>query len=128
MPFTKGTGDMGQFVMKQALKRGARPVATNNLPVVGEGWSYSEDQYGVVLGLPRERFSAVEAFLQQAFGAPAQVAIDTTDGGTRLVFCQEIVSPFSLVTTLTRPRSSSSAAGREEMIQRLPEAIERSGK
>jgi hypothetical protein len=44
MRFTKGTGDMGQFVMQQALKRGARPVATNSLPALRGDWSYSEDQ------------------------------------------------------------------------------------
>jgi len=81
MRFTKGTGDMGQFVMQQALKRGARPVATNGLPAIAGEWSYSEDQYGVVLHLPRERFSDVEAFLRQAFGTPAHEPSETTDGG-----------------------------------------------
>jgi len=43
MHFTKGTGDMGQFVMQQALKRGARPVTTNSLPAIAGEWRYSED-------------------------------------------------------------------------------------
>src|SRR5437762_2762384 len=81
MHFTKGKGDMGQFVMQQALKRGARPVSTNSLPALGGEWRYSEDQYGVVLQLPRERFSEVQAFLRQAFGAPEQEPMATTAGG-----------------------------------------------
>ena len=130
MHFTKGTGDMGQFVMQQALKRGARPVATNGLPVVGGDWSYSEDQYGVVLHLPREQFSEVEAFLQQAFGAPAQEATDTTDGGKLGWYSPKTIgvalqfgydSNLTQVTVL-RPQPAS------EIIKRIPEAIERSGK
>src|SRR5437016_2857774 len=66
MRFTKGTGDMGQFVMQQALKRDARPVATNGLPAIAGDWSYSEDQFGVVFHLSRERFPEVQAFLLQA--------------------------------------------------------------
>lgn len=80
MRFTKGTGDMGQFFMQQALKRGARPIATTGLPAITGTWSYSEDEYGVVFHLPRERFSAVDAFLRQAFGAPAHEASEGTDG------------------------------------------------
>ena len=72
---------MGQFIMQQALKRGARPVTTNSLPVVRGEWRYSEDQYGVVLELPRERFSDVRAFLRQAFGPPAHEPSETLVGG-----------------------------------------------
>ena len=70
MRFTKGKGDMGQFIMQQALKRGARPVATNSLPAIGVGWRYSEDQYGVVLQLPRERFSDVQVFCGRLSARP----------------------------------------------------------
>ncbi len=130
MRFTKGTGDMGQFVMQQALKRGARPVATNSLPVVSGDWSYSEDQYGVVLHLPRERFSEVQAFLQQAFGAPAQEATDTRDGGKLGWYSPKTIGvalQFGYDSNQTqvivlRPQPAS------EIIKRLPEAMERSGK
>ena len=81
MRFTKGTGDMGNFLVEQALKRGAHPISTNALPTIEGKWHYSEDQYGVVFQLPRERFLEVEAFLQQAFGTPAQVSTETTTGG-----------------------------------------------
>jgi hypothetical protein len=130
MHFTKGAGDMGQFVMQQALKRGARPVATNSLPALDGDWSYSEDQYGVVLHLPRERFSEVEAFLRQAFGAPAQEAIDTTDGGklgwysprTIGVALQFGCDTNSTQVLVLRPQPA------KEIIKRIPEAIERSDK
>ena len=81
MRFTKGKGDMGQFLMQQALKRDARPIATKDLPLIAGDWSYFEDQYGVIVQLPRERFSDVEAFLRQAFGAPAHAPSAQTDGG-----------------------------------------------
>jgi hypothetical protein len=130
MRFTKGTGDMGQFVIHQALKRGARPVATNGLPVVGGNWSYSEDQYGVVLHLPRERFFEVEAFLREAFGAPAQEPTDTTDGGKLGWYSPKTIGvalQFGYDTNLTqvillRPQPPG------EIIKRIPEAMERSGK
>ena len=81
MRFAKGTGDMGNFLVEQSLKRGARPISTNELPVIGGEWHYSEDQYGVVFQLPRERFAEVEIFLRQAFGNPAQDPTETTTGG-----------------------------------------------
>lgn len=130
MRFTKGTGDLGQFVVQQALKRGARPVTTNGLPTLGGDWSYSEDQYGVVLHLPRERFSEVEAFLQHAFGAPAQAATDTTDGGKLGWYSPKAIGvalQFGYDSNQTqvivlRPQPVS------EIIKRIPEAVERSGK
>ena len=66
MRFSKGKGDMGQFVIRQALKYGARPIATNGLPAITGKWRFSEDQYGVVLQLPSERFSDVTTFLRAA--------------------------------------------------------------
>jgi len=81
MRFTKGTGDMGNFLVEHALKLGAHSLSTNGLPTIGGEWHYSEDQYGVVLQLSRERFSEVETFLLQAFGTPAQVPTETTTGG-----------------------------------------------
>lgn len=129
MQFAKGTGDMGEFVVQQALKRGARPAATNNLPAVGGDWSYSEDQHGVILHLSRERFSEVEVFLQQAFGTPAQAATDTTDGGklgwyspkTIGVALQFGYDSKQTQVIVLRPQPAN------EIIKRIPEALERSG-
>ena len=130
MRFKKGTGDMGQFVMQQALKRDARPLATNGLPAITGEWSYSEDQYGVVLHLSRERFPEVQAFLLQAFGPPAQEAIDTTKGGklgwyspkTIGVALQFGYDSDQTQVIVLRPQPVS------EIIKRIPDAMERSGK
>jgi hypothetical protein len=48
---------------------------------VSEQWRYVEDQYGVVMRLPLDRFSAVKSFLHQSFGEPSMPVADTTDGG-----------------------------------------------
>lgn len=81
MRFTKGQGDMGQFIIKKAVQCGARTVSTNDLPALKGEWNYSEDQYGVVLHLGRERFDEVLAFLRNSFGPPAHEPTDLTDGG-----------------------------------------------
>ena len=125
MKFTNGAGDMGQFFMQQALKHGARPAATNALPVIGGEWSYSEDQYGVVFHLSRDRFSEVETFLRQAFGSPAQEATDTTDGGklgwyspkTIGVALQFGCDPERTQVVVLRPQPAN------EIIKRIPEAL-----
>lgn len=128
MRFTKGKGDMGQFILQQALKRDARPVATNNLPTITGEWRYSEDQYGVVLQLPRERFPEVQTFLRQAFGPPAQEATDTTDGGKLGWYKPKAIgvalqfgyNPERTQVIILRPQPAS------EIIKRLPEAVEKS--
>ena len=130
MNFTKGTGDMGQFIIQHALKRDARPLSTNGLPVVAGDWSYSEDQYGVVFHLSRERFTEVEAFLQQAFGAPAQIATENTDGGKLGWYSPKTIGvalQFGYTADWTqiavlRPQPFS------EIAKRIPEAMKRSGK
>lgn len=130
MRFTQGKGDMGQFILQQALKRDARPVATNNLPTITGEWRYSEDQYGVVLQLPRERFTDTQTFLLQAFGPPDHEPSETTDGGqvgwyapkTIGVALQFGYNPERTQVIVLRPQPAS------EIIKRLPEAMERSKK
>lgn len=128
MRFTKGTGDMGQFIMQQALKRGARPVATNGLPAIAGEWSYSEDQYGVVLHVSRERFSDVGTFLRQAFGPPAHEPSETMDGGKLGWYAAKTIGVglqfgYDLERTqviVIRPQPL------DEIIKNIPEAMERS--
>jgi hypothetical protein len=96
------------------------------LPVIDGEWSYSEDQYGVVLHLSRERFPEVQAFLLQAFGAPAQEATDTTDGGklgwyspkTIGVALQFGYDSKQTQVIVLRPQPAS------EIIKRIPEVLE----
>jgi hypothetical protein len=79
--FKAGHGDIGQFILRQAIVRGGSPVTTNNLPpIVGE-WRYSTDKYGVVIRMSREQYPSVEAFLRQAFGEPRFGPIESRDGG-----------------------------------------------
>jgi hypothetical protein len=67
--FMAGRGDVGQFILQQAIARGGSP-ATNSLPTISGRWRYSEDKDGVVIRMSRGDFSAVENFLRQSFGRP----------------------------------------------------------
>jgi hypothetical protein len=128
MRFTKGNCDMGQFITQQALKRGGRLAATNDLPPIRGEWRYSEDQYGVVLHSSRESFPEVQTFLRKAFGAPAHEPSQTTDGGQLGWYAAKttgVVVQFGFDRDCTqvivlRPQQAS------EIMKRLPEALEKS--
>jgi hypothetical protein len=79
--FTVGNGDVGQFILQQAIVRGGTPITTNSLPVISGRWRYSEDKDGVVIRMSRAQYPAVEAFLRQTFGEPKLGPVDTVDGG-----------------------------------------------
>jgi len=79
--FKSGSGDAGQFIVQQAAACGAPPVSTTDLPVIRSAWRFGEDQYGVVVRLPRADGAAVAQLLQQAFGAPKYGPKATPRGG-----------------------------------------------
>lgn len=79
--FKAGSGDAGQFIVQQAVARGAQPISTTDLPVIRSEWRFGEDQYGVVVRLPRADGAAIEQLLQHAFGAPKYGPKDTPSGG-----------------------------------------------
>lgn len=79
--FSAGTGDAGEFILRQAVARGGQPITTNGLPAITGFWRYSEDQYGVMIRLSRHDYDAVEAMLRQPFGPPRFGPTFTTDGG-----------------------------------------------
>ena len=81
MRFKDGSGDAGQFIVQAAVARGAQPISTTDLPVIRSAWRFGEDQYGVVVRLPRADGAAVERLLQQAFGEPKYGPKDTPSGG-----------------------------------------------
>jgi len=81
MRFKAGSGDAGQFIVQQAVARGARLSATNGLPAISGAWRYAEDQYGVTIRLPPDDYDKVEATLRQLFGEPIFGPSATTDGG-----------------------------------------------
>src|SRR5437588_8182299 len=72
--YVEGHGDSGQFMLHRAIAYGARPVATNDLPVLGGEWRYIQDEHGVGLRFPRSRYAEVEAFLTSAFGPQSNTA------------------------------------------------------
>lgn len=78
--FTLGSGDAGSFILARAVAYGGTPLSSKDLPAVSDAWRYSEDSQGVVIRMPRDRYAALEQFLQQAFGPPRFGPVDTTDG------------------------------------------------
>ena len=70
--FTKGSGDVGQFILQQAIRYGGSPTTANGLPVVTSHWRYLEDSRGMQIHLPADTYSDVEAFLNQAFAGMRQ--------------------------------------------------------
>ena len=127
MRFTKGKGDLGPFILQHALVRGARPVATNGLPAIGGEWRYSEDQYGVVLQVPREHFPEVQAFLRHTFGTPAHEPSATTDGGELGWYAAKDIGvglqfghdQKRTQVIVLRPQPTS------EILKRIPEALQK---
>lgn len=128
MRFAKGNGDVGPFILHHALLRGARTVTTNDLPTVGGEWRYAEDEHGVVLQLPRDRFDQVASFLRLTFGPPAQEPTDTTTGGKLGWYAAKTIgvglqfgydAEHTQVIVL-RPQPVG------EILKRIPEALEQS--
>jgi hypothetical protein len=78
--FIRGSGDVGQYVLHEAIVLGGRPVSTNSLPKFASEWDYVQDKSVVVIRLPREQLPAMADFLRQAFGEPSKI-IDFTTGG-----------------------------------------------
>lgn len=78
--FRAGHGDVGRFILQQAIAGGGHVVITNSLPLIAGSWSYSEDNdghiipkdaAGTVIRMPREQYQSLETFFRQAFGEPA---------------------------------------------------------
>lgn len=79
--FRAGVGDVGHFIVEQAVLRGAEPITTHALPAVPGSWRYAADNSGVIVRLSRTEYPALEALLQQAFGRPHFGPVDTATGG-----------------------------------------------
>ena len=72
--YVEGHGDAGQFMLQRAIAYGARPVATNGLPVLGREWRYIQDEHGLGLLFPGSRYAEVQAFLTSVFGSQPNTA------------------------------------------------------
>src|ERR1700744_3046963 len=70
--FTKAKGDVGQFILQQAIRLGGVPTATNGLQVVTAKWRYAEDRHGLQIILPFTTYDQVEGFLNVAFSGAKQ--------------------------------------------------------
>lgn len=79
--FKTGTGDPGQFILREVIANGHRPANPKEVPAITGPWSYARDEQGVVVLMPRDCYRQVEAFLRTAFGQPRFGPMETTDGG-----------------------------------------------
>jgi hypothetical protein len=79
--FSQGSGDMGPFLLEQVHRCGGRERSSDKLPLISGDWRHAVDQHGVILQLPADRFAALLAFLEQAFGPPSQWPHENTEGG-----------------------------------------------
>jgi hypothetical protein len=70
--YTTGRGDVGQFILQQAIRYGGGPTTTNGLPAVISGWRYLEDEHGMQIHLPQHEYSRIEGFLNRAFAGKPQ--------------------------------------------------------
>jgi hypothetical protein len=83
--YTKGRGDVGQFILRQAISYGGSPTTTNGLPVISTRWRYSEDDHGMEICLIRSDYDRVELFLNLAFaGLPQYGPKISADGINRI--------------------------------------------
>lgn len=78
--FSKGHGDVGQFILQQADVRGGLSISTNGLTPISDEWRYSTDDQGVVIQMAADKYPAIESLLRQTFGEPKFFG-DTEDGG-----------------------------------------------
>lgn len=79
--FVSGHGDVGRFIIQQAVVRCGIPEPAQELPPIPGRWRYSQDDEGVVVQLPRHQYPAIELLLRQAFGEPRFGPMHTKDGG-----------------------------------------------
>jgi hypothetical protein len=82
---TKGHGDVGRFILQQAIKYGGSPTTSNGLPVIASRWRYLEDAHGTQIHLPADAYSDVQVFLNQAFAGKRQFGpAGSADNRTRI--------------------------------------------
>jgi hypothetical protein len=83
--FAKDNGDVGQYILQQAIRYGGSPTNTDGLPVVTGRWCYMEDARGMQIQLPADMYSEVELFLNQAFAGARQFGpADSADTRARI--------------------------------------------
>ena len=84
-----GQGDVGQFILQQAISFGGSPTTTDGLPAITSRWSYYDgEDGGVVIRMSRGDYSSTEAFLSQAFAGQRQFGPKDGDDGFRIFECR----------------------------------------
>ncbi len=81
----KGSGDLAQFVVQSISKHGGR-VATNELPVIQASWFRESRPAQEVLVLKEDRFTELQRFLNQAYGAPDAAIRSSASNGRSLTY------------------------------------------
>ena len=72
--YVRGQGDVGQFILRQAVAFGGHLAATNGLPTIIGNWKYVQDEYGVGILLSQSQYQPIQDFVRAAFGPPSNSA------------------------------------------------------
>ncbi len=124
--FTKGRGDVGQFILRKGIDLGGRPKSTNGLPIVQDRWQFVEDEFGVLVDIPVSQSLALETFLRSTFGAPSHETGNFTlwnvqDVGVAIYF--ERLTPDGKTSLSIHPQMSDEKRGR--MFQKMTKTVEK---
>jgi hypothetical protein len=122
--FKRGRGDVGQFIVQQAVARCGLSASTNGLSPLHGRWRYFEDDKGVVIRMSPAQYPVIESLLRQAFGEPKFGPTDTKDGGKFGVYrpkggtiqfgCDAECTQVSIIRQLTQ----------EEIVETLQKAMQ----
>src|SRR5687768_104347 len=82
--FATGASDLEEFILREAILRGGRPIRTNDLPSIDATWRFSKDGDGVMIRMRSGSSESTLKFLREAFGVPDST--DTSDGVQLVVF------------------------------------------
>ena len=80
MPQTPGSGKLGQFILTQGERYGARPINSLDLTDFETHWTYFRDDDGINIHLPKEHFEPTVELLRRIYGPPHQEPLETSDG------------------------------------------------
>lgn len=75
--YTSRSGDLTGFIVESAIKVGARPRATNGLPLINGDWHFKKTDDRIQLVLTGNHFQEVQSILTNAFGPLPQPATKT---------------------------------------------------
>src|SRR5215211_3527082 len=68
--FATGASDLEEFILREAILRGGRPIRTNDLPSIDAIWRFAKDGDGVIIRMRSGSSESTLKFLREAFGVP----------------------------------------------------------